>query len=96
MKEPRNHYTPEFKAQAVQQAKDSGQPYAQTARALGIRPNILYRWQQEEAEKETGMKRTGTVVPPEEIRQLQRKVQVLEEECAILKKALAIFSKPGR
>jgi transposase len=92
----RKKYSREFKTQAVQQAEDSGLPFSETARALGIQPGMLYRWREEIANQATPKDSTGADISPESIRQLQRKVQVLEEESAILKKALAIFSKPGR
>jgi transposase-like protein len=96
MNRGRKHYSREYKLQAIQQAKESGLPISETARALGIRPALLYRWQ-EKARQETIVKDSRqTAPPPETVRQMQRKIQGLEEECAILKKALAIFSKPGR
>jgi transposase len=92
----RKQYSREFKAQAVQQAEDSGLSYREIARALGIQPGTLYRWREEIVQQVSPQDSPGAEISPASIHQLQRQVQVLEEECAILKKALAIFSKPGR
>ena len=42
----RNTYTKEFKLEAVRLLESSDKPGADIARELGIRRNMLYKWQE--------------------------------------------------
>ena len=46
MSETRRRYAREFKLEAVRLSEDADRTAAEVARALGIAPRILYRWQQ--------------------------------------------------
>ena len=87
----RRKYDAAFRAEALRLAKES-RSTACAARALGITPALLYQWQQ----ADNGRKGEKTVLTPSELlefRRLQKANLRLEQEHAILKKALAIFSQ---
>ena len=95
MSEVRRKYTREFKLEAVRLSEDPDRTAAETARALGISPRVLYRWRQV-------FKSDGPEAFPghgklpeseEEVRQLRRKLERVTQERDILKKAIAIFSR---
>jgi transposase len=98
MSEKRRQYTKEFKLEAVQLALNSQGAISNTARRLGIRPNMLSRWVREyKADKEHAFPGLGKLKEPDdEVRRLRQELRDAEMERDILKKALAIFSKPSR
>ena len=97
MSEKRRQYTKEFKLEAVQLALNSQSTISDTAQHLGIRPNILSRWIREyKADEEHAFPGLGNLKEPDdELRRLRKALRDAEMERDILKKALAIFSKPS-
>ena len=95
MGETRRKYTREFKLEAVRLSEDPDQSAAEVARALGIRPSILYRWRQAfKSEGADAFPGHGKLPESEEeVRQLQRELERVTQERDILKKAIAIFSR---
>ena len=97
MGEPRGRrkYDREFKEDAIRLIVDGGRSVREVARDLGIHENMLSRWKKEYLQdKEHSFPGKGHMKPQEEeIFKLKRKIADLEEDRAILKKALAIFSK---
>ena len=91
----RRKYDREFKEDAIRLIVDGGRSVREVARDLGIHENMLNRWKQEYLQdKEHSFPGKGHMKPhEEELFKLKRKVADLEEDRAILKKALAIFSK---
>ena len=91
----RRRYDREFKESAVRLIVDGGRTVRSAARDLGVHENMLHRWKQEYLQdKEHAFPGNGHMKPhEEEIFKLKRKIADLEEDRAILKKALAIFSK---
>ena len=91
----RRKYDREFKEDAIRLIVDGGRPVREVARDLGIHENMLSRWKKEYVQdKEHSFPGKGHMKPhEEEIFKLKRKIADLEEDRAILKKALAIFSK---
>jgi transposase len=91
----RRKYDREFKEDAIRLIVDGGRTVREVARDLGIHENMLSRWKKEYLQdKEHSFPGKGHMKPhEEEIFKLKRKVADLEEDRAILKKALAIFSK---
>jgi transposase len=81
----RRHYDEDFKASALQMVS-SGRSVPDVARVLGIHENVLYRWRKAAEEKSAP---TGSEA--DELAQLKRYCQQLEQERDILKKALSIF-----
>ena len=91
----RRKYDREFKEDAIRLISDGGRSVREVARDLGIHENMLHRWKQEYLQdKEHSFPGKGHMKPhEEELFKLKRKIADLEEDRAILKKALAIFSK---
>ncbi|MGQ7307596.1 transposase [Bacillus cereus] len=91
----RKVYDADYKKQAVQLCKEDDQTIAQTARNLGISYKTLHRWCNEDKQnKGTDFVGSGNIKPEnQDLIALKRRNRELEEELAILKKALSIFSK---
>ena len=99
MPDTRRQYTCEFKQEAVRLSQESGKSLAQVARELGVRADLLRKWQRQVAQAGD---LPGTEVFPgpgklapqeEELRRLRREVERLWQERAFLKRAAAYFAK---
>jgi len=91
----RSTFSREFKLEAVRQLETSGKPGSELARELGIRRNLLYKWQDQLASKGSDAfpgkgKRTEK---DDEIAKLKRELERVKEERDILKKAAAYFAR---
>ncbi len=88
-------YDKEFKTQTVQLVLEQGTPVAQTAKDLGVSIQTLYRWiEQYKMHKDHAFRGSGNLKPEDKaLRDLQKRIRDLEEENAILKKAMHIFAK---
>lgn len=95
-------YTQEFKLEAIRLLNESDKPVVQVARELGIRVNQIYKWKKQLDEKSTkAFTRTRKVSDQpqsktnlaDENKALKRKIERLEAEKDILKKAAAYFAK---
>jgi transposase len=84
--------------EAVQLLETSGKAASQLERELGIGKGNLWRWKQEfAANGDEAFPGHGRLTPEQErVRQLERENEVLRQERDILKKAVAIFSRPSR
>ncbi|MEH6517864.1 MAG: transposase [Halioglobus sp.] len=87
----------EFKLEAVRLLQKNTQPAAGLARELGVARNKLYAWRDEvlrrgEADAFPGPGRRQGKSHQSELDRLKRRVALLEEENAILKKAEAYFT----
>ena len=98
MSKIRKTYTSEFKREALRLLETSGKSAAQIERDLGVGPGCLSRWKpqlsQDGAQAFPGHGRVGP--EQERLRDLERENALLRQERDILKKAVAIFSKPPR
>ena len=96
MTEFKKQYTREFKLEAVRLLEISGRNASQLERELDIGKGCLSRWKREfAAEGEDAFPGHGCLAPEQEqLRQLERENEVLRQERDILKKAIAIFSRP--
>ena len=85
-----------FKQEAVRLVQTSGKSQRQVAEDLGVAMSTLSRWCTEMATKgERAFVGSGNQQPEdEELRRLHRENDILRQERDILKKALAIFSRP--
>ena len=97
MSNQRRRYTKEFKLEAVQLVQSHHGKASEVARNLGIKPNMLNRWVREyKAEQQHAFPGHGSLKDPEEeLRRLRKELADARMERDILKKALAIFSKPS-
>lgn len=91
----RRTYSKEFKIEAVRLAEANGN-LSRTARELDIAVSMLRRWKKQL--EETGAQAFPGKGHPrdEELAQLRRTLRKLEEENAILKKAVGIFASRPR
>ena len=91
----RKTYSKEFKLEAVRLAETNGN-LSQTARDLGIHQSMLGKWKRQF--KDHGQQAfPGSGKPKdEELAHLRKELKRLEEENAILKKAVGIFSSRPR
>ena len=89
----RRKYSREFKAGAVEQARQAGVSYAQVARELGIGANLLTRWKRE-AEAEGARAFGGTGSPrDEEVSRLKRELARVKKERDFLREAATFFAR---
>ena len=89
----RRKYDATFKKEVLQMV-ESGRPVTEIAQSLGLGENLIYRWRSRQKKKSTDS--SAVVLPAfdDEKRLLQKRIQELEMERDILKKALGIFSRP--
>jgi transposase len=90
---PRQRYTAEFKAQAVELIS-TGKPVSQIAEELCISSNLLYKWKQNSQETQAGSEGpqvAGGRAAADDLRSLRREIALLKAENDILKKAAVIL-----
>jgi transposase len=85
----RNHYSEEFKQQALLRAIKDG--VAVAARDLGLVPAQVYAWRAKAQQQ--GLDLEQQRLEQSQTARLKREVARLEEENAFLKKAAAYFAK---
>jgi transposase len=97
-KKRRRKFDKEFKIQAVKLLLESGKTVEEVAADLGIYWGNLARWKREyRRDAEEAFPGMGKLKQEdEELRRLKKENEDLRQERDILKKALAIFSKPQR
>jgi len=96
MTKRRKTYSAEFKIEAVRLLETSGKSAAEIERELGIGDGCLTRWKQKLAtDSENAFPGHGNLPAEDELRKLKREVEILRQERDILKKAVAIFSRPS-
>lgn len=94
--EGRRKYSKEFKVDAVELMMRSNKSVMETAASLGIRADLLRRWEKEySVNKAAPFPGSGHLKDPEDerFRKMERELRVVTEERDILKKALAVFSR---
>ena len=98
MTEKRKQYTREFKVEAVRLLESSGKNGHEIEKDLGIGSGQIYRWRKQLAEEDGRIRAfpgTGNA-RDEELARLKRDLAIAQEEREILRKAVAIFSRPKR
>jgi len=86
-------YSPEFRERAVRLARESERPISAVARDLGVHPDSLRTWmQQDEADNGTRNDRL-TTAEREELTALRREVRDLRRSNEILKAASVFFAR---
>jgi len=97
MNKNRKTYSREFKLEAVRLWQTTDKSGAEIERELGIGHGCLSRWKQKYlSDGESAFPGHGRVPPEEdELRRLRRELAIVRQERDILKKAVAIFSRPS-
>jgi len=103
MNKQKREYPEAFKEQAIQLLRTTDRSASDIERELGITQGLLSRWNRKKAAAE------GTAIAPrasrpltgdeslaEQIRQLEQENARLRQEKEILKKAVAIFTRPSQ
>lgn len=92
MTKQRRTFSPEFKQQAVSLVLDQGYSPLEASRSVGIGDAVLRRWVHQ-----LQMERQGKAITPEQqrIQELEARVERLEREKSILKKATALLMSEG-
>ena len=92
-----NTYTREFKLEALRQMEESDGSATELSRALGLRPNQLYKWRDQMIRQgdKAFMNKKGRPLKEDqqEVTTLKQENKRLKEEVYILKKAAAYFAK---
>jgi transposase len=92
MPRTRPPYPEQFRREAVELVKKSGQPAREIAKDLGVTEQSLRNWVKQ-YEVDVGKREGLSSEEREELRRLRRRVRTLEEEREILAKAAAFFAK---
>jgi transposase len=85
-------YPPEFRARAVELARERAKPIAQIAKELGIADSCLRNWLRQ-ADIDQGHREGLTTEERKELVKLRRENRTLAMEKEILKRAAAYFAK---
>ena len=92
----RQHFTKEFKQEAVRLLEQGDKPISELALDLGVRRNQLYKWQ-ETLRKNGAQAFRGPGRKPleqsDEVTRLRKELEQVKLERDILKKAAAYFAK---
>ncbi len=91
MPRTRPPYPEEFRREAVELVR-AGRSIADVAESLGVSQQTLRNWSKQ-VEVDAGRRQGLSGDDKEELKQLRRRVRVLEQEREILKKAAAFFAK---
>ena len=93
----RQRFTKALKLEAVKLMEQGDKPATQLALELGIRRNMLHKWQEQLRKKGEAQAFSGPGAKPlaeyTELEQLRRELKRVTEERDILKKAAAYFAK---
>jgi len=96
MGDKRKRYTKEFKLEAVRMLEAGDRTSKQIEKDLGIGSGQVYKWRREfEASGERAFPGNGTP-RDEELMRLRKENASLREDREILRKVVAMFSKPPR
>lgn len=93
----RQTYSKEFKLEAVQLLESGDKTATELALQLGVRRNLLYKWQEQIKKEGTASLGRGVGRPKtdqlSEIERLRKELENVKMERDILKKAAAYFAK---
>lgn len=91
-------FAPEYKKEIVKLVTERGKKVSEVAEDIGVTPTSIRRWIKQYGEHgEDAFPGKGKLRPEDqELKDMKKKIRDLEEENAILKKAMAIFSRDAK
>jgi len=91
-------FDPKYKKEMVRLVEELGKSPVDVAKDIGVTPTSIRRWvKQYGSHGEASFPGKGNLHPvDEEARKREKRIKDLEEENAILKKAMSIFAKDGK
>ncbi|MHB0802136.1 transposase [Bacillus thuringiensis] len=89
-------YEEEFKRQSVKHIFQTGKAVAQVARELGVSVNTLHGWVKKYKQEPKIIKQRTFRSEDQQTKEMEQRIRDLEEENAILKKAMHFFAKDHR
>lgn len=92
----KKQYTKEFKEEALNLLEASGKSSREIEIDLGIGQGNLSRWKRESKEESLTTFPGHGISRDEEMAKLRKELAIVKEEREILRKAVAIFSKPKK
>ncbi len=97
MVKQRRSFSPEFKQQAACLVLDQGYSHIEASRSVGVAESVLRRWVQQLQMERQGITPRGLAMTPDQqrIQELEARIERLEREKAILKKATALLMSEG-
>ncbi len=92
-KRTRQTYSPEFRLEVAQEIVDKGRSIREVADSLGLGKSTVDKWARQLKQERNGVLSTATPLTPDQlkIRELERKIKLLEGDNEILKKASALL-----
>ena len=84
----RSRYTEDFKSTAVELSYNTDKPLSQLCKELNVSESLLYRWRNQMNPNKKELSQDSI-----EIKELKKRLEKLEVENQILKKALAICNR---
>lgn len=93
MTRTRPTFSAEFRLETAQLVLDQGYTYEEASKAMGVSRSALSKWVRQLKDERQGITPKGSALTPEqiEIQQLKKRIQYLEMEKDILKKASALL-----
>ena len=92
-KKTRKNFSPEFRLETAQLVVDEGYTFKEAAKAMGVGDSTLSKWVRQLREERAGKSPKAAPMTPEqiEIRELKKRIERIELEKEILKKATALL-----
>lgn len=93
MEKQRRSYTTEFKGEAAELVTQQGYTIIEGSRSLGIGESVLRRWVKQLRQERVGItpQSKALTLKQQKIKELEAKIDRLEREKVILKKATALL-----
>lgn len=93
MAKQRRSFTTEFKREAAVLVLDQGYSHIEASRSVGVGESVLRRWVQQLQQERHGITPHSKALTPDQqkIQELEARINRLEREKAILKKATALL-----
>ena len=97
MSKQRRTFSPEFKQQAACLVLDQGYSHVEASRSIGVGESLMRRWVQQLQLERQGVTPQGKAITPDQqrIQELEARIERLEREKSISKKATALLMSEG-